>query len=58
MKKPPKLVDYDGKGDPDEYVVLVDERLSYFSDDKTSNASFLHQPWPNQKSIRVQQLSR
>lgn len=33
MEKPIKLVDYDGKRDPDEHVQLVDERLSYFSVD-------------------------
>lgn len=33
MEKSPKLSDYDGKGDPDEHVQLVNDRMSYFSID-------------------------
>lgn len=36
MEKPPKLSDYDGKWDPDEYIQLVDDRMSYFSADDVS----------------------
>lgn len=37
MEKPPKLIDYDGKRDPDEHVRLLDEWLSYFNADDESN---------------------
>lgn len=30
MEKPPKLTDYDGKGDPNENEQLVDKQLNYF----------------------------
>lgn len=29
MEKPPKLGVYNGKGDPDEHVILVSDRLNY-----------------------------
>lgn len=36
VEKSPKLSDYDGKGDPDEHVQLVNDQLSYFSIDDAS----------------------
>lgn len=33
MEKPSRLTDYDGKGDPDEHVQVMDNWLSYFSID-------------------------
>lgn len=36
MDKPLKLCEYDGKGDHDEHVQLVDDRLNYFSTDEAS----------------------
>lgn len=31
MEKPPNMGDYDGKGDPDENLQLVKERLNYYN---------------------------
>lgn len=36
MEKSPKLINYDGKGDPNEHVQLVDEGLSYIGVDDAS----------------------
>lgn len=36
MEKTPKLSDYDGKGDLDEHMQLVDDRFSYFGVDDAS----------------------
>lgn len=36
MEKPPKLGEYDGKGDIDEHVQLVNDQLNYFSADEAS----------------------
>lgn len=36
MQKPTKLGEYDGKGDPDEYAKLVNDRINYYSVDDTS----------------------
>lgn len=42
MKNTHKLTDYDGKGDPDEHVQLIEEQLGYFSaNDATSGFFFL-----------------
>lgn len=40
MKKPPKIWEYDGKGDHDEHIQLVNDRMNYFSNDKASNWKF------------------
>lgn len=34
MEKPPKLGEYDGKGDPDEHFQLINEQLNYFNADE------------------------
>lgn len=36
MKKSTKLREYEGKGDPDEHVQLVNDWMNYFSTDKAS----------------------
>lgn len=36
MEKPPKLSEYNGKGDPNKHVQLINERLNYFNADKAS----------------------
>lgn len=41
MQKPPKLGENDGKGDPDEYVQLVNEILNYYSTDDAYKCKFL-----------------
>ncbi|XP_058758357.1 uncharacterized protein LOC131631583 [Vicia villosa] len=38
MEKPPKMGKYDGKGDPDEYMKLIKDRLNDLSADETSNS--------------------
>lgn len=37
MDKPPKMGKYDGKGDPDEHMYLVNDWINYFSIDDTSS---------------------
>lgn len=37
MDKPPKLGDYDGKGDPGKHVQLINDLLIYFSVDNASS---------------------
>lgn len=34
MESPPKLREYDGNGDLDEHIQLVNERLNYFNIDE------------------------
>lgn len=41
MQKPPKLEEYNGKGDPDEHVELVNDRPNYYSADDTSRCKLL-----------------
>lgn len=41
MQKPTKLGEYDGKGDLDEYVKLVNDRINYYSVDDTSKWKLL-----------------
>lgn len=36
MKKPPKLGKYNGKGDLEEHIQLIDDRLNYFIANKAS----------------------
>lgn len=36
VEKPPKLVECEGKGDPDEHTQLVNDRLNYFNIDDAS----------------------
>lgn len=35
----PKLSEYDGKGDPNEHVQLVNERVNYFSANDVSQCN-------------------
>lgn len=36
MENPPKLREYDGKGDSDKHMHLVNDLLNYFDADKAS----------------------
>lgn len=36
LEKPLRLKEYDGKGDPDEHLQLVDENLNHFDADEVS----------------------
>lgn len=41
MQKPPKLEEYNGKGNPDEHVKLVNYRFNYYSADDASKCKML-----------------
>lgn len=42
MEKLPKLGEYNGKGDLDELMLLVNDQLNYFSVEEASKAISLH----------------
>lgn len=40
MEKPPKLCEYDGKGDSHEHIQIINDQLNYFITDKASKCKF------------------
>lgn len=56
MEKPPKMGNYDGKGDPDKHMQLVNNRLSYFSVDGVSKCKLCCVN-PGQTDLVIAQLS-
>lgn len=42
LEKHPLLREYDGKGDCDDHVQLVHERLNYFHVDEEESENYLH----------------
>lgn len=41
MVKKPNLSEYDGKGDPDEHMQVVNERVNYFKANSVSQCNLL-----------------